>query len=395
MGGKAVSPELRATIAAACRSGEFTVAEVATRYDVSESSVKRSMKEHGVVLTRRGPDRALTPEEEAEVVRRFCAGESPASITRTLPVSEQTVHNTLERLGAKEVKSALDQEKRAEVVEACRGGLSVPEAARRFDVSESTVTRILRAYRAGGGEVEMPQGKPRTCDLNEAAFDEITPESTYWAGFLWADGCVHESETESPRLVCGLGEKDIVHLEKLRAFLGSTHAITRIEARPTNTFGGGPCVYLAPRSRRLCDALRARGFEKKRTRVPAAELTTSCGFWRGAIDGDGWLGTCGEGHVYPYIGLSGQIPILETFKEFVARAGIKVDLNIHRTETIWKVQTAGSAAEHIIRTLYNGAVVALDRKNERAQAIIAGELRKFAPYVEGPSAVVIDNEILV
>lgn len=100
MGGKAVSSELQVSLVAACQSGRFTIAEVATRFGVSDSSVKRALLAHGVKLTRRGPARKLSEEEEAEVVRRSRAGESPRAIAKTMPVSPQTIRNTLARLRA-------------------------------------------------------------------------------------------------------------------------------------------------------------------------------------------------------------------------------------------------------------------------------------------------------
>ena len=64
-------------------------------------------------------------------------------------------------------------------------------------------------------------GSSRPTISNECAFTDYSEDSCYWAGFLAADGCV----TNGILKVC-LNYDDTSHLEKLRAFLGSTHSIT-------------------------------------------------------------------------------------------------------------------------------------------------------------------------
>ena len=57
--------------------------------------------------------------------------------------------------------------------------------------------------------------------LNTSAFDEYTEESCYWAGFIAADGNVDSRG----RIRIMLKYDDILHLEKFKSYLQSTHAI--------------------------------------------------------------------------------------------------------------------------------------------------------------------------
>ena len=57
---------------------------------------------------------------------------------------------------------------------------------------------------------------------NTAAFDEYTEESCYWAGFLAADGNVDSKG----RIRLMLKYDDILHLEKFKEYLQSTHAVS-------------------------------------------------------------------------------------------------------------------------------------------------------------------------
>ncbi|NDB57314.1 hypothetical protein EB001_02510 [bacterium] len=87
-------------------------------------------------------------------------------------------------------------------------------------------------------------GTKRPTIGNESGFDEYTEESCYWAGFLAADGCV---DTKN-RVRIMLKYDDINHLEKLKAFLQSTHTIS------VNTDKYNRCSFELTSSH-ICDML--------------------------------------------------------------------------------------------------------------------------------------------
>lgn len=57
---------------------------------------------------------------------------------------------------------------------------------------------------------------------NENCFGDINSISSYWLGFIAADGYI---EKNTNLIGIGLNENDILHLEKFRDFLGSNHKI--------------------------------------------------------------------------------------------------------------------------------------------------------------------------
>jgi transposase len=339
-----------------------------------------------------GPKRILNPEQERAVIARYSIGESALAISKTLGVSNQTIHNTLLRhnvpVRPELTKRRLNEDQRRLVVETCMSGSTVPAVAKLFGTSPETVFRILKAAR-----IALQKGRPPSCEVDHSAFDAITPESLYWMGMLFADGCLYYDKYGSPFVVLSLAEKDRSHVEKFRAFLKSTHTIY---SNHSPTAKGGPCAYFRVRSKQLVLALSSRGMVKKRTRVPAPELASSPDFWRGCVDGDGWLGASlyYERYLYPYIGLSGQIPLMKTFQSFLVANGLAY-LNLDATESgIWKVMTSASTAEAIIKKLYGGAAVGLDRKMARARAIISGDMTRSEPYEEGPGRQKPDDKTL-
>ena len=113
----------------------------------------------------------------------------------------------------------------------------------------------------------------------------------YWAGFLFADGTIVR-RTGSPEVAVVLAEKDVAHVEKLRSFLGSDPAITRIrkEQQRGNFGGASGTVRFSVRSERLVGRLEHAGMVANQGRVACVELAHSADFWRGVVDGDGWVG---------------------------------------------------------------------------------------------------------
>lgn len=391
------TPEQDKLVADRYLAGESTL-DIAKSLGVTGTTVGGALRRCDV-KTR--PKKILTTQQEGAILLRYGAGATALALGAMFGVDDQTIHNTLARYGVAHrpemVKTPLPAEKRKAIIKACIENKSVPAVAHVFATSPQTVSRILRTFREEGGIVEMPKGTPPTCELDHAVFDALTPESLYWSGFLFSDGWVHQDDYGSPALGCCLGEKDLAHLEKLRDFTKSTHAISRRVCKATTMTVGGKtynvrervCFDWRVRSTPIYTALRARGMVKKRTRLPVKELASSRDFFRGNIDGDGWLGTKADdaGVISPYIGLSGQIPILESFKAFLYANHLTVPNIIPTDSGIWKVQIAGAGADDIIRLLYADPAAVLDRKNVRAQAIIAGDLHKFPPYVEAPGLI--------
>jgi len=369
-------------------SGE-SAQQIADKLHIARRSVYNIIHASGVKTQR--TMNSLSEGQELEIVERYSRGESVRSISRDFTVHLQTIHNMLKRRGvaSRTPKPRVREEVRAQIVDAVKSGSNVPTVRRDLGVSEATVTRVLRAARAGGDVVEMLQGRPRFYEIDDTAFDKNTPESLYWKGFLYADGHVTPSEDGSPRLIVGLAEKDLGHLLLLRDFLKSTHPIRVVQGL---TALGGPTAYFSARSKRLCAALNEGGLTTHRPLPPSDDLARSPHFWRGAVDGDGWVGMSeNKGKLYPYIGLSGRLPVIETYQNYLSET-FSIDLSIRPTESgVYRIDANGSTAETLVRAFYGNATVALERKLKRARVILSGEYTKFAPYEEAPSRVPIDG----
>ena len=203
------------------------------------------------------------------------------------------------------------------------------------------------------------------CQLWPNAFDQLTPAASYWVGFLFADGSVGERK-QSKRLSVRVSERDREHLEKLRAFLRSTHAIGTAPAGNYGGYRSRPSVRFSVESVQLPERILCLG----RYDGPiSATLVESRDFWRGVADGDGSLGILATG--YAHFSLVGSRRLLEAFMIFLRSNDLAAKMTIRPDKTIFQVATAGYTAEKIVCFLYNNADVALDRKAAAAAKILA------------------------
>jgi len=259
----------------------------------------------------------------------------------------------------------VNEDEKIFIVELYKSGRSTSQIARHLQVSPPTVSRWLHRQ---GVTLREPRETSTKCQLRHDAFDELTVDSAYWIGFLFADGSVIACRGEKPRVQARISERDRDHLTKLRAFLGSTHTIG---VAPAGNFGGyasAPSVRLSVRSDRLAQRLLSLGRYEGTINDTLAQ---SRDFWRGVVDGDGSLGYLSTG--YSYVALVGSRRLLEAFLLFLRNNGLAARMTIRPDKTIFQIATAGYSAENIVSFLYRDATVALDRKAARAARIIAAK----------------------
>lgn len=257
-------------------------------------------------------------------------------------------------------------EQAARILAAYAAGKGALVISKDEGVSEMRVTGVLRR----AGTVMRPAGKPRTYALDEAYFDAITDEArAYWVGFLLADGCI----TNGNRLRLCLGVVDRAHLEAFRDAIGSTHPITE-RATKGGYKPGAMIAHFDARSARFAEGLARVGVipRKSHTAVPPVlppDLQRH--FWRGMVDGDGYISQSGDRVT---IGLTGTLAVCTAFRAWV-QTFLPTAATVRPNNTAWKFDVGGTMDGHVrglLRALYEGATIALDRKAEHARDILAG-----------------------
>lgn len=197
----------------------------------------------------------------------------------------------------------------------------------------------------------------------------------YWLGFILADGCIYEPGGGRQDQLC-VTSKDREHLEKLRKWVGTGTINEHVE--------GGRWLFRAS-SDGLCSWLRSFGVFPRKTgrEVVDSRVKENVDFWRGVVDGDGWVVNRIKKQTYEtkdgerkcefksaVLGLCGSFEVCEAFRNFMGwDAPVKKGHdNCHR------IVVEAKKAREGIRRLYEDAEVSLDRKKDIAMSILGMEV---------------------
>lgn len=185
-------------------------------------------------------------------------------------------------------------------------------------------------------------------------------EKSYMLGFLLADGSVRSVSKNKKRFEVGLSEIDIGQLEKIKTFLKSDH--------PIKTDKKG-ISKLTITGKLLFEELGKYGIYPNKTLkeiVPAA-YTLDRHYWRGIIDGDGFV-TIHKQRRYPQIGLCGTKEICQQFLDFILANGISTKVipkqRPPKTNNHYAISFSSGIAHKIINLLYKDSNIYLDRKKK-------------------------------
>jgi len=243
-----------------------------------------------------------------------------------------------------------------ECIRAYMDGKTLQEAGGLHNIVPSTLQRIIHRR---GLHTRNSSESHRKYAVNLSVFDELNEHSEYWAGFLFADGCI-QSNKKRNEIKLAISSKDHNHMLKYQKFL-QTDAPVRIvnngSGFPGYTYSGQLSV-LSTHSGELVQKLINLGLTGPRT--PLGGLGLSRHFWRGYVDGDGYLGKpSGE---KARIGLCGTLPAIEAFMRFVDASGVKSQVQPYQASSIWQVYYSSRVAARVARILYADSSVHLDRK---------------------------------
>jgi hypothetical protein len=242
-------------------------------------------------------------------------------------------------------------------------GETIHQIADRCGIS---VGAVRNALRDSGTKMRRP-GK--ATNVRDDAFDAITPESSYWAGFLMADGCISDSRKHK-RIVLNLHEQDADHVRAFQKFVGSTHVFSRGVTR-----AGCSHVSIRFTSDRMVGALAKFGIvPRKSLTAEVIGLESNRDFWRGVIDGDGCLVARAKGDGHPRILLVGSSRLVDQFRDFTRTVCPESKAAVRPLKRVAQLSFGGYPAYVITRALYENCTVALPRKLAIAREIIGRPL---------------------
>ena len=251
-------------------------------------------------------------------------------------------------------------------------GISARKLGFKYDVADVTITDFLKRNNVF---IRNRSNAKRTNQIKEDIFDEINEESAYWIGFILADGNIYYPKNRSKQLNFGLKESDREHLEKFKKFVGSNKQL----------YYNNKAVFLSIYSNRIVDKIEEYGITQRKSltaKVPEM-LKNNRHFWRGVVDGDGWVTINKEG--YPTIGLCGTIDVIKSFIELTGKR-VKIG-QPNLDKNFVQIAYTTTSAQILCKYLYDDSEIYLNRKYENYEKICLWK----AEYVQNRSALCISN----
>jgi len=252
------------------------------------------------------------------------------------------------------------------MVDAYASGRSASASARLFGYSAPA---CLAALRRRGLTPRLGSDARRKWSVDERFFDSIDSEAkAYWLGFLTADAHVGRTVIQ-----IGLASRDRDHLLSFRSFLGSSHPIVDFVS------SGHAASRIAIGSIRLANRLRELGLftNKSATAHPCTEIPDELlrHYWRGVVDGDGWIGCDSRGSWY--VGLSGTEAIVAGYRAFLVHCGVRTNAQpSHRANILVLLLKGTGIAKQAALATWGNNTISLARKQSLADQLAATPVRK-------------------
>lgn len=225
----------------------------------------------------------------------------------------------------------------------------------------------------------------RRFSVNKHYFDLIdTPDKAYWLGYLGADGNVSKLAV---MLKCHHHDRDI--LEKFKESTESQHPIVE----GVNNYGSH-YVSLRIHSVDMVNALHSHGIIENKTwslTPPALPPEFQPHYWRGMIDGDGWVSIAKNNKTTRFytVGLCGNEQVILGFRDFVESRLGKSNRIVKcgpKDKPFFQVAYTGTfIAPELCHTLMYTSSLALARKQAIAQKIMA-----YIPAQKRPVSITLD-----
>jgi hypothetical protein len=320
----------------------------------------------------RGTYIRISDEQRASIVLDYRAGLPHKVISAKYGIAD--INHTLQAAGEPQTRRPLmppshqlTTQDKADMVERYLTGETIASLAKHFGVQYQSIRNNLLRRKV---QFREPWADIQRLPCDHAFFDELTPTTKYWAGFIMADGCVFKNT-----ISLGAAERDADHIRTFVQHIGYGGSISTRPNSPSPNTGAptSPITRVCFHSKQMVAALGRIGIVARKSltaEVIDNTLLLDRDFWRGVIDGDGtvgWHPGTDRGYAYPYLQLcSGSTVLLNQFRDFIRSYFPHCDTKIHKSKTIWFYRLAGTPAARIAAILYDAAAVALPRKKATA-----------------------------
>lgn len=187
-----------------------TIIEISKILHMGTVTISKILKKNNIQFKN-----TINEYKEKDIINLYNKGYGCTTIGKSLNISKSTVLDYLR-------KHKINPDHRPynknvnEIIKLYNEKKSILIIANKLEVGCSVIRRILTKNNI----IIRKAGSNRKILVNDGAFNELSPESCYWAGFIAADGNVRKNV-----LSIGLKYSDFVHLEKFKKFVDTSAEI--------------------------------------------------------------------------------------------------------------------------------------------------------------------------
>jgi len=330
----------------------------------------------------------LTENEIKSIRKKWLDGNTINAISKELKRNRATIRKCI--LDIKDLRDpvidtrsrfSLDQDQFEKILSDHNEDMTQKDLAKKFNVSQASISRILYAEgeRLSRKDVALRISDSRkNYTLNNKVFDTLNEKSAYWLGFILADGNII-TKKYSGRVRIELHEKDKEHIELFKSFLETDKEI-QIDTRKRGFVEKDiTSYYISISDHNIIGRVLDYGIIPRKTydfEGVHEDLKNNRHFWRGAVDGDGWISDREKSNKWKSriiaIGLCGHKLTVEGFVDVVMH-NIEVERNYEpkqASEHCWNFEVQQQTAYRIINLLYGDTNYGLKRKVKKAHHIL-------------------------
>lgn len=275
------------------------------------------------------------------------------------------------KLSTKKVSKLVGNDEIENIALKYQAGITLEALSTEYGTTVWTIRNILKVFEV---ETLSKQGRKTLLGVgnNYEYFNDMTKEGpAYFYGFLLADGNLYKDIVQ-----IGLNQKDKYILETLKEELNLLdNKIKDYDLLVKRTGNTSQVSSLRFMDRRIVESLRDLGFSERKSgkEVLPEKIKYNRHFWRGMIDGDGFVSTAQN---KLSVGLIGSKEVCEGFLNFskMYAYNIKAKVRKHSDCDIYTVTICSSNAEKVLNIMYEDSNFFLERKKSKVPSILQENL---------------------
>lgn len=300
------------------------------------------------------------------------SGKHVSAIAKELGLEKGSVSYfcKINNVGLVNGKFKFTSEEELKLVQEYKEGKSAYQISRDTGMVSGAVYELLKRNKCELRSVYESK-ESRGFTINHDCFTDFSrEEDSYWYGFLLADGCISNGIVS-----LSLKPSDRYFVEAFKEYSGGSGKVRDVTSFNKSVQKEYKFCSFSVKDLKLEERLTAQGFEPRKSckELPPTFLTYTKSdrhFWRGVIDGDGYIRKDVNN---PEINLVGSLVLLESFRKFCeAVTDVKRDKLIRQrpNSELHLISYFGAEAIKVMSVLWSDYSLCLKRKEEIVKSVI-------------------------